>query len=74
MRKQLQRSIDQQHHIQIIYLGSNGQTTQRTVRPLEIVGDRLKAYCLTRRAPRVFLIDRILAVQLVAQRMEGAVC
>ncbi|MGG2969818.1 transcriptional regulator [Brevibacillus borstelensis] len=55
-------------------MGSNGQTTKRTLRPLEIVGDRLKAYCTTRRAPRVFLIDNILAVELVAQRMEGAVC
>lgn len=74
MKKQLQRAIDQRQHIQIIYLGINGQTTKRTLRPLEIVGDRMKAYCLTRRAPRVFLIDNILAVQLVAQRMEGAVC
>ncbi|MED4780359.1 WYL domain-containing protein [Brevibacillus choshinensis] len=44
----------------IIYLGGDGKTTQRTLRPLEIVGDRLKAYCLTKRAPRVFIIDNIL--------------
>ncbi|WP_103110496.1 WYL domain-containing protein [Brevibacillus reuszeri] len=65
MIKDLQRAIDQHQHIQIIYLGSNGQTTQRTLRPLEIAGDRLKAYCLTRKAPRVFAIGNILAVQLV---------
>ncbi|MBY0055004.1 WYL domain-containing protein [Brevibacillus agri] len=68
MKKQLQRAIDQHQHIQIIYLSSNGQTTKRTLRPLEIVGDRLKAYCLTRRAPRVFLIDNILACQAVVIR------
>ncbi len=68
MRKQLQRAIEQQYHIQIIYLGSDGHTTQRTLRPLEIAGDRLKAYCLARRAPRVFVIDNILAVQSVVER------
>ncbi|GED55023.1 WYL domain-containing protein [Brevibacillus borstelensis] len=68
MVKELQRAITQQQRIQIIYLSSNGKTTQRTLRPLEIVGDRLKAYCLTRSAPRVFIIDNILAVQPVVER------
>lgn len=34
-----QRAIIQQHLTQIMYLGSNGNTTQRTLRPREIVGD-----------------------------------
>ncbi|RNB90142.1 WYL domain-containing protein [Brevibacillus nitrificans] len=62
MVKELQRAIDHQQHIQIIYLGREGQTTMRTLRPMEVTGDRLKAYCLTRKAPRVFVIDNILAV------------
>ncbi|WP_281868364.1 WYL domain-containing protein [Brevibacillus parabrevis] len=68
MRKQLQRAIERHQHIHIIYLSGDGQTTQRTLRPLEIAGDRLKAYCLARRAPRVFVIDNILAVQSVVER------
>lgn len=68
MKKELQRSIGQQQHIEIIYLGSQGKASKRTIRPLEIVGDRLKAYCLTRRAPRVFVIDNILAIQQVVVR------
>lgn len=40
-----QRAIIQQHLTQIMYLDSNGNTTQRTLRPREIVGDRLIAYC-----------------------------
>lgn len=63
--KELQRAITQQKNIQIIYLGNQGQTTKRLLRPLEISGDRLKAYCLTRKAPRVFVIENILAVELV---------
>lgn len=62
MVKKLQRAIEQQQHIQVIYLGRDGKTTIRTLRPLEVTEERLKAYCLTRRAPRVFLIDNILAV------------
>ncbi|GIO06193.1 hypothetical protein J31TS6_22210 [Brevibacillus reuszeri] len=65
MQKELQRAIDQQYLVQIIYLGSDGKTTQRKLRPSQITDDRLKAYCLTRRAPRIFAIDSILAVQPV---------
>lgn len=68
MKRQLQRAIQQHQYIRIIYLGSDGRTTQRTLRPIEISDDRLKAYCLTRKAPRVFVIDNILAVQSVANR------
>lgn len=68
MKKELQRAIVQQQHIEIIYLGSQGSTSKRIIRPLEITGDRLKAYCLTRRAPRVFTIGNILAVQPVVVR------
>ncbi|MED4570297.1 WYL domain-containing protein [Brevibacillus agri] len=68
MVKELQRAIYHQQHVQIIYLGSDGRTTQRTLRPLEIMGGRLKAYCLTRRAPRVFAIGNILAIQPVVIR------
>lgn len=68
MKKELQRAIGQQQHIEIIYLGSEGKATKRTIRPLQIAGDRLKAYCLQRRAPRVFIIDSILAIQPVVVR------
>ncbi|WP_411503499.1 WYL domain-containing protein [Brevibacillus centrosporus] len=62
MVKKLQRAIEHKQHIQIIYLGRDGKTTIRNLRPLEVIGDYLKAYCLTRKAPRVFVIDNILAV------------
>jgi predicted DNA-binding transcriptional regulator YafY len=63
--KELQRAINQQLHIHIIYLRNNKKTSQRTLRPLAIIGNRLKAYCLTRKVPRVFVIDNILAVETV---------
>ncbi|MGG1658851.1 WYL domain-containing protein [Brevibacillus sp. NRS-1366] len=65
MVKELQRAIKHQQHIQVIYLGRDGKTTMRTLRPLEVTEERLKAYCLTRKAPRVFAIDNILAAEPV---------
>lgn len=72
MIKELQRAINQQQHVQVIYLGSGGKTTQRILRPFEIVNDRLKAYCLSRRAPRVFKIENILAVYPTSVTKKGA--
>ncbi|RNB79044.1 WYL domain-containing protein [Brevibacillus panacihumi] len=65
MEKELQRAISQQKNVQIIYVGSNDQATQRTIRPIKVAGNRLKAYCLTRKAPRVFAIGNILAIHPV---------
>lgn len=72
MIKELQRAINQQQHVQVIYLGRNGKTTQRILRPLKFAGDRLKAYCLSRRAPRVFKIENILAVYPTPVTKKGA--
>jgi len=58
--KELQRAIEHQQHIRVIYLGRDGKTTMRTLRPLEVTEERLKAYCFIRRAPRVFVIDTYL--------------
>jgi predicted DNA-binding transcriptional regulator YafY len=69
--KQLKRAILHQQHVQVIYLGRDGQITTRILRPLEIAGDRLKAYCLTRKAPRIFAIDNILAVEPVGHGRAG---
>ncbi|MFP3390580.1 WYL domain-containing protein [Brevibacillus sp. SIMBA_040] len=65
MIRELERALKQQKNIQVIYLGKDGHTTMRTLRPLEVTGERLKAYCLTRKAPRIFAIDNILAAEPV---------
>jgi hypothetical protein len=55
------------HIVEIIYQGAYGQITQRRIEVQAIVGGILKAYCLQRKAPRVFRIENILAVQPVRQ-------
>ncbi|MGD8188589.1 WYL domain-containing protein [Brevibacillus ginsengisoli] len=59
----LERYINQA--IEIIYLDRHGNISKRTVRPLEVKDNRLKAYCLTSKSPRVFLLENILAVHPV---------
>lgn len=54
--------------IQIIYLDRNGNTSKRILRLHSIKDGQVKAYCLTRRAYRVFSIDNILAVAPVVNR------
>lgn len=68
MVRELERALMQQRNIQIIYLDKQGGTTKRLLRPMEITGGRLKAYCLTKRAPRVFNTENILAVELVVNQ------
>ncbi|WP_240416639.1 WYL domain-containing protein [Paenibacillus periandrae] len=52
--------------VEIIYLGKNNIITQRLIDIHSIHCGAVKAYCLKRKALRVFRIDRILAVQLAS--------
>lgn len=48
--------------VEVIYLDRHGKTSKRRLKLHSIVNDRLKAYCYSRQAYRVFAIDNILAV------------
>ncbi len=51
--------------VEIIYCRDDGSITQRRIEVRSVNGSSVKAFCLKKRAPRVFRIDNILAVQLV---------
>lgn len=51
--------------VEIIYCGDDGSITQRRVEVRSVNGSIVKAFCLNKRAPRVFRIENILAVQPV---------
>jgi predicted DNA-binding transcriptional regulator YafY len=55
------------HIVEIIYQGSDGQITQRRIEVHAIVGGVVKAYCLELKAPQLFRIENILAMQPVHQ-------
>lgn len=53
--------------ITIIYQDAKGQITQRNIRVNRIVDGKVFAYDFDKKAPRPFLIDRILAMQPVGR-------
>ncbi|MFH5181173.1 hypothetical protein ACHHV8_36740 [Paenibacillus sp. TAB 01] len=53
--------------IEIIYLGGDGQITQRLIKVNSVGNGTVKARCFQRNAPRLFRIENILAVQPVGR-------
>jgi hypothetical protein len=56
------------HIVEIIYLNRKNHITQRKVQLHSIRDGRAKVFCLERQAPRILLIENILAVQPVVGR------
>lgn len=71
MLRELQRYLDAGQLVDVIYLDRYGQTSKRTLRLRAIDGNRVKAFCLSRSAPRVFAIENILAIY-PAEQKKGA--
>jgi predicted DNA-binding transcriptional regulator YafY len=63
MRHNLTRYIGRV--IRMTYIDGEGRITDRRVRVRTVDAERgmMKAFCLSRRAPRLFKLDNILAVQ-----------
>lgn len=55
--------------IEIVYLDRKGMFSQRIIRVHEVRDGVVRAYCYTRKAPRVFRVDDILAVQPLDRRV-----
>jgi predicted DNA-binding transcriptional regulator YafY len=53
--------------VEIIYEGKDGQITQRIIRIRRIHNNKVAAYDIQKRAPRLFEITRILATRLVTR-------
>ncbi|MGN7469868.1 WYL domain-containing protein [Brevibacillus sp. SAFN-007a] len=69
----LKKYRDRRQAVAIIYLNKRGQTSRRIIRILLLDEEagRLKAYCYTRKACRVFAIAGILALVPVAGQFAG---
>jgi predicted DNA-binding transcriptional regulator YafY len=69
--RELQRYQAQQQVVELIYLNRSGQISKRAVRIYSVDGERIKAFCYSRRAFRVFTIGNILAVVPLQRRAAG---
>jgi len=72
MIQHLRKFLSMKRPIELIYINRDGKTSKRTVRVLEIKDRHIKAFCLTSRAPRVFLIENILAFVPTDESIRGA--
>lgn len=48
--------------VTIIYQNKSGAFSKRRIQVMTVDGGRIKAYCCTAGAPRLFMAERILAV------------
>lgn len=56
--------------VDVIYMDSKGKITKRTIRVVSVRDGCVKAFCISSGAPRVFLIDNILAAELVQRNVS----
>ncbi|WP_445505763.1 WYL domain-containing protein [Niallia sp. 03091] len=64
MNQQLEKALRDNRPIEIIYENKN-VFTKRVILVKEINETYIKAFCLTKRQPRIFKIDSILAASFV---------
>jgi len=67
----LTRSIEDKISIEIIYLNSQEEVSQRIVRVLSATDHYVKAYCYTKRQLRTFKRDNILSTGAVRKRVSA---
>ncbi|GAA4716616.1 WYL domain-containing protein [Brevibacillus fulvus] len=67
MLRQLQRYLMENRPVEVIYLDRQGQTSKRRLRLHSVDKGYVKAYCYSRRAYRLFALDRILAIAPVSR-------
>ncbi|PYI54315.1 hypothetical protein [Paenibacillus flagellatus] len=57
--------------VEIVYIDRHDRITQRTVVVLGVGDGEVQAFCLRKREPRRFKLDRILAVSVPGGRRTG---
>ncbi|GIN64381.1 hypothetical protein J27TS8_43740 [Robertmurraya siralis] len=65
MSKLLTKSLEEQIPVEMIYISSSNQITQRKIIVKEINGSMVRAYCFMRRQTRLFKIEQILSLMPV---------
>ena len=75
MESLLNRSIEQKQKLEMIYLASNGELSQRIFRVIEVKEDGILAYCYSRRQVRTFKKENILSLNPYrsGKKMEATV-
>lgn len=67
MDRLLLRSLNEQIPVEMIYLSSTNQITQRKIVVTHINDTTIRAYCYLRKQSRLFKIENILSVMVLKQ-------
>ncbi|MEK5215333.1 transcriptional regulator [Psychrobacillus sp. FSL H8-0487] len=61
MRINLMKCMERNQLVELMYLDSKGNISQRRVKVLKIQGDIFQGFCFNRNAKRTFIINNVLA-------------
>ena len=61
MRRNLMKCMERNQLVELMYMDSKGNISQRRVKVLRIQGDTFKVFCFKRNAKRTFIMDNVLA-------------
>ena len=68
------KEIKSQQFLYLIYMSSDGEFSQRTIKTYKVINDHsVVAYCFLRQATRTFHIDHILALVPLRSFHHGVV-
>lgn len=62
MRRTIERFVQKQQIVEIIYIDQFNQLTKRRIKLLKLKDKIVLAYCFTRRSLRSFKVENILAI------------
>lgn len=68
MKHELLRYMSLSMPVELIYIDGRGRITKRKVKIISISENHMQAYCFTRKAPRSFNINNILAAGPIKMR------
>jgi predicted DNA-binding transcriptional regulator YafY len=67
IREAIKEGIREKRGLDIAYVDSNNEKTERRIMPLSLDGYKLRAYCELRHEERTFLLNRIVWVKMETQ-------
>ncbi|WP_277585827.1 transcriptional regulator [Psychrobacillus antarcticus] len=73
MRINLMKCMERNQLVELMYMDSEGNISQRRVEVLNIQGDTFRVFCFKRNAKRTFIIENVLAFVPIIHREREVV-
>ena len=73
MRINLMKCMERNQLVELMYMDSKGNISQRRVKVLNIKGDSFQVFCFKRNAKRTFIIDSVLACVAIIHKEREVV-